>query len=136
MKVPSVRIVFPIPGKSSVGVEIPNKDRQLVRLRNVMEAGAETAERMQIPLFIGEDVTGDPIIADLAALPHLLIAGRTGTGKSVCLNSIILSILMTKTPAHPTRSDRPEDGRTQSLQTNPAPATPRVDRYETRKPRC
>lgn len=99
MKVPSVRIVFPIPGKSSVGVEIPNKDRQLVRLRNVMEAGAETAERMQIPLFIGEDVTGDPIIADLAALPHLLIAGRTGTGKSVCLNSIILSILMTKTPA-------------------------------------
>ncbi len=99
MKVPSVRIVFPIPGKSSVGVEIPNKDRQFVRLRDVMEESAESAAKMQIPLFIGKDVTGDPIVTDLAKLPHLLIAGRTGTGKSVCLNSIILSILMTKTPA-------------------------------------
>ena len=99
MKVPSVRIVFPIPGKSSVGVEVPNKVRQFVRLRNVMEESAEIAADMQIPLFIGKDVAGDPIVADLAKLPHLLIGGRTGTGKSVCLNSIILSILMTKTPA-------------------------------------
>ena len=99
MKVPNVRVVFPIPGKSSVGVEVPNKDRQYVRLRDVMEESAETADTMQIPLFIGKDIAGDPIVADLAKLPHLLIAGRTGTGKSVCLNSIILSILMTKTPA-------------------------------------
>ena len=99
MKVPSVRTVFPIPGKNSVGVEIPNRERQFVRLRNVMEEGAEAAEKMQIPLFIGADVTGDPIVTDLAKLPHMLIAGRTGTGKSVCLNSIILSILMTRTPS-------------------------------------
>lgn len=99
MKVPNVRVVFPIPGKSSVGVEVPNKDRQYVRLRDVMEESAEMAETMQIPLFIGKDIAGDPVVADLAKLPHLLIAGRTGTGKSVCLNSIILSILMTKTPA-------------------------------------
>ncbi|MBQ3387980.1 MAG: DNA translocase FtsK [Thermoguttaceae bacterium] len=98
MKVPTVRIVSPIPGKSSVGVEVPNKERQLVRLRNVMEESAESAARMQIPLFLGKDVTGNSIVADLAKLPHMLIGGRTGTGKSVCLNSIILSILMTRTP--------------------------------------
>lgn len=98
MKVPSVRIVAPIPGKNTVGVEIPNTDRQLVRLREVMEdAGADSA-KMTIPIFLGKDVTGDSLVADLAKLPHLLIAGRTGTGKSVCLNAIILSILMTRTP--------------------------------------
>lgn len=99
MKVPSVRIVAPIPGKNSVGVEIPNKDRQFVRLREVMEESAARTAKMEIPLYLGKDVTGDPIVSDLSKLPHLLIAGRTGTGKSVCLNSIILSILMTKKPS-------------------------------------
>ncbi len=98
LRVPSVRIVAPIPGKNTVGIEVPNKTRQVVRLREVMEQATEKTKKMKIPIFLGKDVVGDPMIADLASLPHLLIAGRTGTGKSVCLNSIISSILMTRRP--------------------------------------
>lgn len=98
MKAPRVRVVSPIPGKNTVGIEIPNQSRQLVRLREVMEECAAQAEKMAIPIFLGKDVGGAPMVADLAKLPHLLIAGRTGTGKSVCLNSIIMSILMTRSP--------------------------------------
>lgn len=98
MRVPSVRIVAPIPGKNSVGVEVPNENRQVVRLRQVMEQSEKEIESMKIPLFLGADAVGAPLVADLAALPHLLIAGRTGTGKSVCLNAIISSILMTRRP--------------------------------------
>ena len=98
MRVPSVRIVAPIPGKNSVGVEVPNETRQVVRLRSVMEQSEKQIKKMKIPLFLGADAVGAPLVADLAALPHLLIAGRTGTGKSVCLNAIISSILMTRRP--------------------------------------
>ena len=98
MRVPSVRIVAPIPGKNSVGVEVPNENRQMVRLRQVIEQSEKEIESMKIPLFLGADAVGAPLVADLAALPHLLIAGRTGTGKSVCLNAIISSILMTRRP--------------------------------------
>jgi S-DNA-T family DNA segregation ATPase FtsK/SpoIIIE len=98
LRVPSVRIVAPIPGKNTVGIEVPNTERQLVRLRDVMEEGGAKAQSMRIPIFLGKDVSGHPMVVDLASLPHLLIAGRTGTGKSVCLNSIIVSILMTRRP--------------------------------------
>ena len=98
LRVPSVRIVAPIPGKNTVGIEVPNDQRQIVRLREVMEETNGRVKRMSIPVFLGKDVAGNPLAADLASLPHLLIAGRTGTGKSVCLNAIISSILMTKTP--------------------------------------
>lgn len=98
MKARHVRIVSPIPGKNTVGVEIPNQDRQLVRLREVLQSCSEDAQKMSLPLFLGKDVIGAPMVADLSKLPHLLIAGRTGTGKSVCLNSIIMSILMTRGP--------------------------------------
>ncbi|MEE2640535.1 MAG: DNA translocase FtsK [Planctomycetota bacterium] len=98
LRVPSVRIVAPIPGKNTVGIEVPNENRQVVRLRDVMEEGTAKTAKMKIPLFLGKDVSGNPLIADLASLPHLLIAGRTGTGKSVCLNAIISSILMTRRP--------------------------------------
>jgi len=98
LRVPSVRIVAPIPGKNSVGIEVPNESRRVVRLREVMENCRERSRRMKIPLFLGADVVGDPLVVDLASLPHLLIAGRTGTGKSVCLNAIISSILMTRRP--------------------------------------
>ena len=98
LKVPSVRIVAPIPGKNTVGIEVPNADRQLVRLREVIEDTFATAETMRIPVFLGKDVSGAPLVVDLAKMPHLLIAGRTGTGKSVCLNSIIISILMSRRP--------------------------------------
>jgi DNA segregation ATPase FtsK/SpoIIIE, S-DNA-T family len=98
LRVPSVRIVAPIPGKNTVGIEVPNENRQLVRLREVIEETNGRAKRMKIPIYLGKDVAGNPMAVDLTALPHLLIAGRTGTGKSVCLNSIILSILMSRGP--------------------------------------
>ncbi len=94
LRVPSVRIVAPIPGKNTVGIEIPNETRQVVRLRDVMEDSANTTGKMNIPVFLGQDVSGNPLTVDLAKMPHLLIAGRTGTGKSVCLNAIITSVLM------------------------------------------
>ncbi|MBC8356480.1 MAG: DNA translocase FtsK 4TM domain-containing protein [Planctomycetes bacterium] len=98
LRVPSVRIVAPIPGKNTVGIEVPNEVRQVVRLREVIEETNGKTKKMKIPLFLGKDVSGNPLTVDLATLPHLLIAGRTGTGKSVCLNAIISSILMTKRP--------------------------------------
>ncbi len=98
LRVPSVRIVAPIPGKCTVGIEVPNETRMMVRMREVIEEGAAASKKMKIPLFLGKDVSGNALAVDLASLPHLLIAGRTGTGKSVCLNTIITSILMTRRP--------------------------------------
>ena len=98
LRVPSVRIVAPIPGKNSVGIEVPNTTRQMVRLREVMEETQAKAKALKIPLFLGKDVAGNPMVVDMASMPHLLIAGRTGTGKSVCLNSLILSMVMTRRP--------------------------------------
>jgi len=98
LRVPSVRIVAPIPGKNTVGIEVPNAERQLVRLREVMEEGAPLTKKMNIPIFLGKDVSGNPLVFDLTTMPHLLIAGRTGTGKSVCLNTLIVSMLMTRRP--------------------------------------
>ncbi|MFO0867960.1 MAG: DNA translocase FtsK 4TM domain-containing protein [Pirellulales bacterium] len=98
LRVPSVRIVAPIPGKNTVGIEVPNEERQVVRLREVIEETNGKIKKMRIPLFLGKDVSGNPLTVDLSSLPHLLIAGRTGTGKSVCLNAIITSILMTRRP--------------------------------------
>ena len=98
LKTGSVRIVAPIPGKNTVGVELPNERSQTVRLRDVMESSPDAIKDFALPLFLGKGVTGDPLVADLAKMPHLLIAGSTGTGKSVCLNSIIVSMLMTRSP--------------------------------------
>ncbi len=94
LRVPSVRVVAPIPGKNTVGIEVPNEIRQVVRLRDVIEQSDSRVHKMNIPVFLGQDVSGSPMPVDLAKMPHLLIAGRTGTGKSVCLNAIIVSILM------------------------------------------
>lgn len=98
LRVPSVRVVAPIPGKNTVGVEVPNEKQVMVRLRELIENCPKEAEKMRIPLFLGKDVSGRAMAVDLAKMPHLLIAGRTGTGKSVCLNTLILSILATRTP--------------------------------------
>jgi S-DNA-T family DNA segregation ATPase FtsK/SpoIIIE len=98
LAVPSVRIVSPIPNKTTVGIEVPNERRTMVRLSEVIDGVGGHLEKMRIPLFLGRDVKGSPLAFDLADMPHLLIAGRTGTGKSVCLNAMILSILMTRTP--------------------------------------
>lgn len=98
LAVPSVRIVAPIPGKTTVGIEVPNDHRAVVRLGDVITAIEGKQRDYRIPLFLGKDAKGQSMIFDLADMPHLLIAGRTGTGKSVCLNAMILSILMCKRP--------------------------------------
>ncbi|MBA61277.1 MAG: DNA translocase FtsK [Planctomycetaceae bacterium] len=98
LRVPSVRIVAPIPGKNSVGIEVPNGEQQLVRMREVIEDASSKTEKMAIPIYLGKDVSGNPIAVDLCKMPHLLIAGRTGSGKSVCLHTIVSSILMARRP--------------------------------------
>jgi S-DNA-T family DNA segregation ATPase FtsK/SpoIIIE len=98
LKVSGVRMVAPIPGKNTVGVEIPNEVRADVRLKEVILTSAKKIAKSKIPLFLGKDSEGRPLVHDLADMPHLLIAGSTGTGKSVCMNAIILSMLMTRRP--------------------------------------
>ncbi|MEE9585076.1 MAG: DNA translocase FtsK 4TM domain-containing protein, partial [Candidatus Brocadiales bacterium] len=96
LKARSVRVVAPLPGKSTVGIEVPNRQRRYVGLRELLEIiqdGKVNLEDSAIPLPLGRDITGYPIYCDLAGMPHLLIAGTTGSGKSICLNSLILSIL-------------------------------------------
>lgn len=95
---PSVRIVAPIPGKEAVGIEVPNANRAIVSMRELIETDIPHLNKMAIPVLLGKDITGRPQTMDIAQTPHLLIAGATGSGKSVCVNSIILSILYNKTP--------------------------------------
>ena len=94
----SVRIVAPIPGKRAVGIEIPNEKRSIVGFRELIQVENPEAKKMAIPIVLGKDITGEPQTIDLAQTPHLLIAGATGAGKSVCVNSIILSILYNNKP--------------------------------------
>jgi len=98
LKAPSIRIVAPIPGKSTVGVEVPNKTRNMVGLRGLLESAEFRDEDYKLPLALGKDVTGTPVVGDLGDMPHLLIAGSTGSGKSVCINSIIVNLLLTRSP--------------------------------------
>ncbi|MBL7140090.1 MAG: DNA translocase FtsK [Planctomycetes bacterium] len=98
MKAANVRIVAPLPGKDTIGVEVPNTLRQIVRLKEIVLAARSAPQRLGLPLFLGKDSGGEPLVKDLAAMPHLLIGGTTGSGKSVCLNSIIMSLLLTRTP--------------------------------------
>ena len=93
-----VRVVAPLPGKSTVGVEVPNVDREDVRLRGLLDTETYRRSRAAIPMLLGVDAGGSHRVEDLTNMPHLLIAGATGSGKSVCINSIIMSILMTRTP--------------------------------------
>ena len=94
----SVRIVAPIPGTNYVGIEVPNDEKEKVRLKELMATQPEKVKKMAIPLYLGKDASGDPLIADLASMPHCLIAGTTGSGKSVCINTIIMSIMYTQRP--------------------------------------
>lgn len=94
----SVRVVAPLPGKHTIGIEAPNTERETVRLKGIIETSGNVSAKMHIPLFLGKSSSGESLVSDLAAMPHLLIAGTTGSGKSVCINSIITSIMMTRRP--------------------------------------
>ena len=94
----AVRVVAPLPGKHTIGIEVPNSKKETVRIRSMFEQSGQRHGKMAIPLFLGKDSSGESLVSDLAKMPHMLIAGTTGSGKSVCINSIIVSILMTKRP--------------------------------------
>jgi len=98
LKASGLRIIAPIPGKSTVGIEVPNRAKEFVRLKELLSSEAVKDNLVRIPVLIGKDTAGTPIIEDLARMPHLLIAGTTGSGKSVCINALILSILYRRTP--------------------------------------
>jgi S-DNA-T family DNA segregation ATPase FtsK/SpoIIIE len=98
LKAMSVRIVAPIPGKSVVGIEVPNPVRQNVYLKEILGSETYRSNRWKLPLALGKDIAGKPVCTDLSRMPHLLIAGATGTGKSVCLHSLILSLLFRFSP--------------------------------------
>jgi S-DNA-T family DNA segregation ATPase FtsK/SpoIIIE len=98
MRAQSVRILAPIPGKAAVGVEVPNQTPTPVGLREILESEDWVGAKAELPIALGRDVSGKPLVSDLTKMPHLLIAGATGSGKSVCLNAIISSILYSKTP--------------------------------------
>jgi S-DNA-T family DNA segregation ATPase FtsK/SpoIIIE len=98
LRAPSVRIVAPIPGKGAVGVEVPNPEPQMVYFREAIESPAFRTTKAALPLALGKDIAGRPTVVDLAKMPHLLIAGATGSGKSVCVNTIITSLIFRHTP--------------------------------------
>jgi DNA segregation ATPase FtsK/SpoIIIE, S-DNA-T family len=98
MRAQSVRILAPIPGKAAVGVEVPNQKSTPVGMREILESEDWVGAKAELPIALGKDVSGKALISDLTKMPHLLIAGATGSGKSVCINSIVASILYSKSP--------------------------------------
>jgi S-DNA-T family DNA segregation ATPase FtsK/SpoIIIE len=98
LKAISVRVVAPIPGKAAVGIEIPNVKRELVSLKAVLESEMFSLAVAPLTIALGKDITGQPVVTNLGRMPHLLIAGATGTGKSVCINTVLSSLLFRNTP--------------------------------------
>ncbi|MBK5188837.1 MAG: hypothetical protein JJD97_11385 [Gemmatimonadaceae bacterium] len=98
MRAASIRIVAPIPGRGAVGVEVPNPTSEIVAFRELLESPEFRNARAALPVALGKDLEGQPVIADLAKMPHLLIAGATGSGKSVCVNTVITSLVYRHTP--------------------------------------
>ena len=98
MRAQSIRIVAPIPGRGAVGVEVPNPTAEIVAFREMIESREFQNIRAALPIALGKDLEGRPVIADLAKMPHLLIAGATGSGKSICINTLITSLVYRHTP--------------------------------------
>jgi hypothetical protein len=98
LRAQSVRVIAPIPGRETIGIEVPNTKRRVVRISELVSQKAYDPKYMSLPLFVGMDAEGGPVVEDLARMPHLLIAGTTGSGKSVCINTILASLLLTRSP--------------------------------------
>ncbi|HAJ78239.1 MAG TPA: cell division protein FtsK, partial [Fibrobacteres bacterium] len=93
-----IRIEAPIPGKAAIGIELPNPEKQTVYFKHILDSDTFHRSKAKLPMIIGQNISGIPYVTDITKMPHLLIAGQTGSGKSVCINSLICSLLMTKTP--------------------------------------
>ena len=98
LRATSIRIVAPIPGKAAVGIEVPNSSREMVRFKEIVASSVFDKSKSKLTLCLGKDIVGNPVVAELEKMPHLLIAGATGTGKSVALNAMICSLLYKATP--------------------------------------
>ena len=98
MRATAIRIIAPIPGKGAVGIEIPNEHPAVVYLKDTLASDAFQNLKTEIPLALGKDTTGRVFCADLAKMPHLLVAGATGSGKSICLNALLTGIVFRSTP--------------------------------------
>ncbi len=99
LRASSIRIIAPIPKRGTVGIEVPNRHRDIVRLRDLLESEAFVSAESTLAVPIGKDTYGEPVVADIATMPHLLMAGTTGTGKSVCINAVLISLLYRASPA-------------------------------------
>lgn len=95
----SIRIEAPIPGKQAVGIEIPNKENEIVHLRDIIDCPKFTEHKSKLAFALGKDVAGEEIVTDISKMPHVLIAGATGSGKSVCINTLIASIIYKAKPS-------------------------------------
>jgi S-DNA-T family DNA segregation ATPase FtsK/SpoIIIE len=95
---PDVRMIAPIPGRSAIGVEVPNRERELVTLRDILSSPRATADRHPMTVGLGKDISGEAVLVNLTTMPHLLIAGATGSGKSTCINTMVTSILLRARP--------------------------------------
>ena len=98
MAAADVRILAPIPGRSAIGVEVPNQQRQLVAVGDILSSAEAHAATHPLEVALGRDIAGRPVLENLAAMPHILIAGATGPGKSSCINSLVTSVLLRATP--------------------------------------
>ncbi|MEX1012367.1 MAG: DNA translocase FtsK [Waddliaceae bacterium] len=98
MEAESIRIIAPIPGKAAIGIEVPNPNPQTVSFKEILSAYQKSGTKLKIPILLGKTVSGEYVMSDLAKMPHCIIAGATGSGKSVCINTIVMSILMNAKP--------------------------------------
>ena len=106
-----IRIEAPIPGKAAVGIEVPNKENHVVLLRDLLESEAFKKYPSRLAFAVGKDIAGQTVVSDIAKMPHLLIAGATGSGKSVCINTLIMSMIYKAKPRRgEAHHDRPEGG--------------------------
>ena len=98
LRAETIRIVAPVPGKNTVGIEVPNAQKEKVRFKELLQLAPAAMSKMVLPLFLGKDASGEPLITDLTQMPHCLMAGTTNSGKSVCINTIIMSIMYLQRP--------------------------------------